>query len=99
MLLDLCNYNKMRINNTFFDHWRQYKITSENYKNQDSVADFIIINRKVNPRQLLELFKYRLLTEHLNPFTNVTQSHVRIKAQRFFTNHDWMKKYQKKQLT
>lgn len=47
-LMDLCNHNKILINNNFFDYHRQYKIMLEDNKNTKSIIDFLIINRRVD---------------------------------------------------
>lgn len=54
-LLAFCTLNELRINNTFFDHKPQQKITWSNTRGQTSMIDFIITNRTVHPSQILDV--------------------------------------------
>lgn len=55
LLIDFCARNEMRINNTFFPHKDQYKYTFNNSRDQKSIIDFIITNRKITPQQVLDV--------------------------------------------
>lgn len=59
MLIALCAQNELRINNTYFPHKQQYKYTFSNTRNQNSVIDYVITNKKVNPAHILDV---RVLT-------------------------------------
>lgn len=54
-LIEFCAINELRINNTFFDHPLQQKITWTNRRGQASMIDFIISNRHVHPQQILDV--------------------------------------------
>ena len=49
LLNSLCTTNSLRINNTFFKHKEQHKITWSNSRCQQSIIDYIITNRNIHP--------------------------------------------------
>lgn len=54
-LVEFCSVNELRINNTFFDHPRQHKITYTNSRGQTSMIDYVISNRQLHPQQVLDV--------------------------------------------
>lgn len=54
-LINFCAMNELRINNTFFDHKPQHKITWRNTRGQSSMIDYIISNRLIHPSQILDV--------------------------------------------
>lgn len=54
-LVEFCSVNELRINNTFFDHPIQQKITWTNRRGQTSMIDFVITNRRLHPQQVLDV--------------------------------------------
>lgn len=48
MMVDFCNDNELRINNTFFDHKYQHKYTWENTRGHKSMIDYISSNRIIH---------------------------------------------------
>lgn len=55
MLTQFCADNELRINNTFFKHKIQHKITWQNNRNQTSILDYIVSNRNLHPSQILDV--------------------------------------------
>ena len=55
MFVQFCADNELRINNTFFKHTIQHKITWQNTRNQISTIDYIVSNRKLHPTQILDV--------------------------------------------
>jgi len=55
MLKLFCAANKMRINNTFFDHNMSCKYIWQNTRGQQSVIDYIITNRALTPQMILDV--------------------------------------------
>lgn len=55
ILIALCAHNELRINNTYFDHKDQHKYTFANTRGQKSTIDYVITNRSVHPRQILDV--------------------------------------------
>ncbi|XP_044749781.1 uncharacterized protein LOC123310378 [Coccinella septempunctata] len=55
LLVNMCALNELRINNTFFDHKPQYKYTFSNTRGQQSMIDYIITNRCLQPLQILDV--------------------------------------------
>lgn len=54
-LSSFCMHNELRINNTFFDHKPQHKYTFHNSRGLKSTIDFIITNKVVHPRNILDV--------------------------------------------
>ncbi|XP_055378928.1 craniofacial development protein 2-like [Condylostylus longicornis] len=54
-LVDFCAQNELRINNTYFDHKIQHKITWLNTRGATSTIDYIITNRAVHTTQILDV--------------------------------------------
>ncbi|XP_050455237.1 craniofacial development protein 2-like [Cataglyphis hispanica] len=54
-LVAFCAQNRLRINNTYYDHKDQHKITWANTRSQTSMIDFIISNRAVHPTQVVDV--------------------------------------------
>ena len=52
MFTQFCADNELRINNTFYQHKTQYKITWQNTRGQHSTIDYIVSNRKIHPSQI-----------------------------------------------
>lgn len=55
----ICAINGLRINNTYFPHKPQHKFTFENTRGHKSVIDYIIKNRNIQPKRILDV---RVLT-------------------------------------
>ena len=55
MFTQFCADNELRINNTFFQHKTQYKITWQNTRGQQSTTDYIVSNRKIHPSQIVDV--------------------------------------------
>ena len=55
MLVQFCADNELRINNTYFDHKIQHKITWQNTRSQKSTLDYVISNRHIHPSQILDV--------------------------------------------
>lgn len=55
ILIDFCARYSLRINNTFFPHKPQHKITWQNTRGQQSIIDFVISNRAIHPSQILDV--------------------------------------------
>lgn len=55
MLIALCAQNELRINNTYFPHKMQYKYTFFNTRDQNSIIDYVITNRKVKLHQIIDV--------------------------------------------
>ncbi|KAF2895380.1 hypothetical protein ILUMI_10792 [Ignelater luminosus] len=45
----LCALNELRINNTFYDHHSQQKVTFANTRGQSSMIDYFITNKTIHP--------------------------------------------------
>ncbi|XP_045466584.1 craniofacial development protein 2-like [Harmonia axyridis] len=54
-LVDLCDRHNIRINNTFFRHKSQHKITWQNSRGQSSTIDYILSNRAIHATQILDV--------------------------------------------
>lgn len=54
LLINLCTTNELRITNTYFMHNDNYKYTFSNSRGHQSMIDFIITNRKIHPRTILD---------------------------------------------
>lgn len=80
MLIDFYARNEMRINNTYFSHKEQHKVTFNNTRMQTSMIDFIITNRAILPTQVLDV---RALTSaNLGTDHNLILSKLRMKQPR-----------------
>lgn len=55
MLIEFCVQNEIRINNTYFNHKPQHKITWTNSRGQTSMIDYIISNRVVHSSQIIDI--------------------------------------------
>lgn len=55
MLTELCAHNELRINNTFFPHKQQYKYTWSDTRGRHSTIDYIITNKRMHPRNILDV--------------------------------------------
>ncbi|XP_030754777.1 craniofacial development protein 2-like [Sitophilus oryzae] len=55
LMIDLCTFNKLRINNTFYDHKEQHKFTFSNTRGHRSTIDYIVTNRYIHPLQILDI--------------------------------------------
>lgn len=55
IMLDFCSYNELRINNTFFPHKPQHKITWSNSRGQSSIIDYVVTNRGIHPEQIKDV--------------------------------------------
>jgi len=55
MFTQFCADNELRINNTFYQHKTQYKITWQNTRGQHSTIDYIVSNRKIHPSQIVDV--------------------------------------------
>jgi len=51
--------NSLRINNTFFNHKRNHKITWSDSRGRHSTIDYIITNRNIHPSQILDVRAFR----------------------------------------
>lgn len=70
ILIHTCSQNNWRINNTYFKHKQQHKITItwQNSRGQQSCIDYIVSNRGVHPSQILDirsLTSANIGTDHL----------------------------------
>ncbi|KAK4878852.1 hypothetical protein RN001_011358 [Aquatica leii] len=54
MLIDFCTHNELRINNTFFEHKHQHKVSFCGSK-VNSTTDYIITNRNIRPEQITDV--------------------------------------------
>lgn len=54
-LIEMCLMNSLRINNTYFDHRIQHKITFSDSRGRSSMIDFIITNREIHPKNILDV--------------------------------------------
>lgn len=54
-LIEICLLNSLRINNTFFEHSIQHKITWSDTRGRSSMIDYIITNREIHPRNILDV--------------------------------------------
>jgi len=59
LLINFCYMNSLRINNTFFNHKRNHKITWSYSRGRHSTIDYIITNRNIYPSQILDVRTYR----------------------------------------
>lgn len=55
MLIEFCTYNELRINNTYFRHKPQHKITFRGSRGVTSTIDYILTNRAIVPEQVLDI--------------------------------------------
>lgn len=55
MLTEFCALNELRINNTFYKHKIQNKYTFLDNRGNKSVIDYIITNRTIHPKQILDV--------------------------------------------
>lgn len=55
MLIHFCALNELRINNTFYPHKLQHKVTYENARGQKSTIDYVITNRNIHPSKILDV--------------------------------------------
>lgn len=55
LLTQFCSDNALRINNTFFEHKMQSKMTWRNTRGSESVIDYIVSNRSIHPSQILDV--------------------------------------------
>lgn len=55
ILVDFCARHSLRINNTFYPHKLQHKITWQNSRGQHSMIDFVLSNRAIHPSQVLDV--------------------------------------------
>ena len=53
LLVNFCSTNSLRINNTFFNHKRNHKITWSDSRGRQSMIDYIITNRNIHRRRSL----------------------------------------------
>ena len=54
-MINLCTFNELRINNTFFDHKDQHKFTFTNTRGFKSIIDYIVTSRHLHPSQILDI--------------------------------------------
>jgi len=47
LLVDSCIQYRLQINNTFFNHKKQHKITFNNSRSQESIIDYVITNYNI----------------------------------------------------
>jgi len=59
LLTNFCSMNSLRINNTFFNHKRNHKITWSDSRGWHSTIDYIITNRNIHPSQILDVRAFR----------------------------------------
>ncbi|KAK9881036.1 hypothetical protein WA026_014379 [Henosepilachna vigintioctopunctata] len=55
LMVNLCSFNNLRINNTFYNHKDIYKYTFFNSRKQTSMVDYIVTNRNILPSQILDV--------------------------------------------
>ena len=55
LMINMCAFTELRINNTFYDHKAQYKFTFTNTRNHKSTIDYIVTNRHIHPQQVLDV--------------------------------------------
>jgi len=55
LLINFCSMNSLRMNNTFFNHKRDHKITWSDSRGWHSMIDYIITNRSIHPSQILDV--------------------------------------------
>jgi hypothetical protein len=55
LLINFCSMNSLRINNTFFNHKRNHKITWSDSRGRHSTIDYIITSRNIHPSQILDV--------------------------------------------
>lgn len=55
VLTELCALNELRINNTFSKHKAQHKYTFLDNPGNKSLIDYIITNRTIHPKQILDI--------------------------------------------
>ena len=61
LLTNFCSMNSLRINNTFFHHKWDHKITWSDSRGRQSMIDYIITNRNIHPSQIIDVRAYRTL--------------------------------------
>lgn len=55
LMIDFCAQNELRINNTFFPHKPQQKVTWSNSRGQESTIDYIVSNNAIPLQQILDV--------------------------------------------
>ena len=59
LLTNFCSMHSLRINNTFFKHKWNYKITRSDSRGRHSMIDYIITNRNIHPTQFIDVRAFR----------------------------------------
>jgi hypothetical protein len=59
LLTKFCSMNPLRINNTFFNHKHNHKITWSDSRGRHSMIDYIITNRTIHPSQIIDVRAFR----------------------------------------
>lgn len=55
LLTNFCSMNSLRINNTFFNHKWDHKVTWSDSRGRQSMIDYIITNRNIHPSQIIDV--------------------------------------------
>ncbi|XP_065172608.1 uncharacterized protein [Atheta coriaria] len=76
MLIEFCAQNELRINNTFYQHKLQHKITFSNNRGDTSMIDFIVTNRAINPSLIEDVCS--LTSANINSDHNLVLCKTRI---------------------
>lgn len=77
MLINLCAQTELRINNTFFQHKTQHKLTFANTRGHQTTIDYILTNRKVHPSQIIDV--RTLNSANINTDHNLLMAKISIK--------------------
>ena len=59
LLTNFCSMNSLRINNTFFKHKWNHKITWSDSRGRHLMIDYIITNRNIHPSQIFDVRAFR----------------------------------------
>lgn len=87
-LIEFCAINELRINNTFFEHPEQHKITWSNSRGQQSIIDYVLTNKIIHPTQILDvrvLSSANVGSDHGLVLTKIRWNITPIKRQPFYT--------------
>lgn len=59
LLINFCSMNSLRINNTFYKHKWNHKITWSDSRGRHSMIDYIITNRNIHPSQIIDVRAFK----------------------------------------
>ncbi|XP_055377908.1 craniofacial development protein 2-like [Condylostylus longicornis] len=77
-----CANNELRINNTYFNHKKQHKITWSNTRGSTSTIDYIITNRAIHPNIILDVRSLSQLGSRKNKIVYKIKKEKTINASR-----------------